>query len=288
MASLNQAILGRILLPVPPARSQRRITAVLSAFDDLIAINERRIDVLEELARSLYREWFLRFRFPGHEDATFVDSELGSIPQGWEVRRLADLVTTQYGYTASASDKDVGPKLLRGKDINKRSFVEWDTVPYCEIHEDELAKFRLEVDDVCVIRMADPGKAGIVEADVSAVFASYLVRLRSTDSRLPPYLLFHFLDSPEYQDWVRGSSTGSTRKSASAAVLTEPRLAVPTTEVAQDYDARTRKLREELAALVGANAALARTRDLLLSRLVSGELDISRLDLAGLLSTEAP
>ncbi len=268
--------------------TQRRVAAILSAFDELIEINGRRIELLEDLARSVYREWFVRFRFPGHENVEFVDSDLGSIPAGWEVWRLLDLVTTQYGYTASASDKEVGPKLLRGMDINKRSFVDWATVPYCEIDDEQLSKFRLEVDDICVIRMADPGKGGIVEADVDAVFASYLVRIRSADPRLPPYLLFHFLDSAEYQDWVTGSSTGSTRKSASAAVLTEPRLAIPTPELARLYDSKARALRQQLTALVATNAALARTRDLLLPPLVTGRLDISHIDLGDLLPSEGP
>jgi len=78
------------LLPVgvPSVATQRRIAAVLSAFDELIEINERRIEVLEDLARSLYREWFVRFRFPGHEDATFVGSARGEIPERWTVCRL--------------------------------------------------------------------------------------------------------------------------------------------------------------------------------------------------------
>ena len=77
------------MLGSSPLRSgqptQRRIAAVLSAFDELIEINERRIELLEDLARSLYREWFVHFRFPGHEDVELVDSELGPIPEGWQV-----------------------------------------------------------------------------------------------------------------------------------------------------------------------------------------------------------
>lgn len=65
--------------------TQRRVAAILSAFDELIEINERRIEMLEDLAQSLYREWVVRFRFPGHADVQFADSELGPIPQGWTV-----------------------------------------------------------------------------------------------------------------------------------------------------------------------------------------------------------
>src|SRR5215472_7808938 len=70
---------------LPPLRTQRQIAGILSAYDDLIENNQRRIKILEEMARSLYREWFVNFRFPGHEKVPLVDSPLGPIPKGWEV-----------------------------------------------------------------------------------------------------------------------------------------------------------------------------------------------------------
>jgi len=81
MASLNQDILGRISIRIPPIPTQRRIACVLSVFNELIEINERQIELLEQLGRSLYREWFVRFRFPGHEDVELVDSELVGGPR---------------------------------------------------------------------------------------------------------------------------------------------------------------------------------------------------------------
>jgi len=283
----NAQILGSFPVPLPELQEQRRAAALLSAFDELIEINERRIALLEDLARSLYREWFVHFRFPGHEEMDFVDSELGSIPEGWEARRIRELVTTQYGLTASSQQEEVGPRFLRGMDINKRSYIDWAAVPYCLASREQLARFRLEVGDICVIRMADPGKAGIVETTTEAVFASYLVRLRCLDARVPPYLLYHYLDSDDYQVWASGSSTGATRKSASAAVLTEPRLVVPSPEVASLFNSQVVELRGHLAGLVEESASLAATRDLLLPRLVTGRLDISDVDLGDLLPADA-
>ena len=75
-------------IPVPLLPTQRNIAAVLSAYDDLIENNTRRIKILEEMASAIYREWFVEFRFPGHEGVEMVESELGLIPQGWEVGRL--------------------------------------------------------------------------------------------------------------------------------------------------------------------------------------------------------
>ena len=70
--------------PIPPLPIQRRIASILSAYDDLIENNRKRIAILEDMARRLYREWFVHFRYPGHESVPLVDSPLGRIPQGWE------------------------------------------------------------------------------------------------------------------------------------------------------------------------------------------------------------
>ncbi|RYG94310.1 MAG: restriction endonuclease subunit S, partial [Alphaproteobacteria bacterium] len=89
---------------VPDLRLQQRITAVLSAFDKLIEINHRRIELLEDLARSLYREWFVQFRFPGHQDSAFIETSLGTIPKGWSVRTLGASAKWLSGGTPSTTE----------------------------------------------------------------------------------------------------------------------------------------------------------------------------------------
>ena len=262
---------------VPPAKRQREIAAILSAYDDLIENNTRRIAILEEMARRIYEEWFVRFRFPGHEHTRMVDSPLGPVPEGWRVVPLAQMVATQYGYTESATDTPIGPKFLRGMDINKQPFIDWSAVPYCPIDADNFSKFKLSVGDVVVIRMADPGKIGIVEKNVEAVFASYLVRLRIVDERLSPYLLFYFLTSERYQDYITGVSTGTTRKSASAPVITGITFTVPPANVMEQFMGQVTPLRKLLNLLLEKNTNLRTTRDLLLPKLISGELDVSDL-----------
>ena len=96
----NAKVLGRFSFTLPPRRVQRRIADILSSYDDLIENNRRRIALLEQAARELHREWFVRLRFPGHENTRIVDG----VPEGWQRVRLSDLVSTQYGYTASANE----------------------------------------------------------------------------------------------------------------------------------------------------------------------------------------
>lgn len=277
---LNRNVLHRLPARRPPVQIQRKIAAILSAYDDLIENNSRRVDVLEETAQRIYREWFVDFRYPGHENVSLTDSDLGQIPESWPVVALSDLTSTQYGYTESATTEPVGPRFLRGMDINKTSYIDWATVPYCPIDAPNHAKYRLTRGDVVIIRMADPGKVGIVEADVDAVFASYLIRIRPRADAIIPYFLFYFLSSESYQAFVSGASTGTTRKSLSAPLIASARLALPPAATQAAFLDVIAPLRGLLNALAAENAMLRTTRDSLLYRLISGEVDVTELDIA--------
>jgi type I restriction enzyme S subunit len=89
--TLNRNHLDSLEVNVPPLPIQRHIAGILSAYDELIENSQRRIKILESMARALYREWFVHFRFPGHESAPLVPSTLGEIPQGWEVKKLSEI-----------------------------------------------------------------------------------------------------------------------------------------------------------------------------------------------------
>jgi type I restriction enzyme S subunit len=91
----------QVKVQLPPLPLQQEIASILSAYDDLIENNTRRIKILEEMARAIYREWFVHFRFPGHEKVKLVDSPLGKIPEGWEVKPIGDVIETLGGGTPS-------------------------------------------------------------------------------------------------------------------------------------------------------------------------------------------
>jgi type I restriction enzyme S subunit len=277
---VNKTTFENLQASAPSLPTQRKIAAILSAYDDLIENNLRRIKILEEMAQNLYRGWFVKFRFPGHEQSRFTDSSLGRIPEGWEVNALSEYVNTQYGYTESAQENPVGPKYLRGMDINKTTYIDWEAVPFCPISDDQFSKYQLAKGDIVIIRMADPGKVGIVEKDVNAVFASYLVRLSRTSNCIGSYYLFHFLISERYQGYITGASTGTTRKSASAGVLTGIDVLIPPESILVDFELQIQGFRGLLNNLLDQISTVRRTRDLLLPKLISGEADVSELDIA--------
>ena len=269
--NLSRAKLLSITFPVPDLAVQKRVADTLSAYDDLIENNRRRIALLEEAARLLYREWFVHFRYPGHEH----DEITNGIPQGWDRRYLGDVVTTQYGHTASASEGEEGPRFVRGTDINKRSFIDWSSVPYCPEQGLNFEKYALFPGDILVIRMADPGKVALVEEPVRAVFASYLVRLKiKTPGEIPPIFLFMTLMEERYQGFVAASSGGATRKSASAKLLTDFHFVVPPKNLLQLFAEQVMTLREMIRNLVDQSASAVQARDLLLPRLMNGEIAV--------------
>ena len=260
-----------IEIPLPTPSQQERLVEILSAYDDLIENNRRRIALLEEVARLLYRELFVHFRFPGHEHVKIIDG----LPEGWERPYLGDVVTTQYGHTASASDEEVGPKFVRGTDINKRSFIDWATVPYCPEQGLDFNKYALVPGDILVIRMADPGKVAFIEKTIRAVFASYLVRLKVRNpEELPPIFLFMTLMEERYQGFIRSSSGGSTRKSASAKLLTDFHFVKPPKVLLKLFIEQVAPMREMITKLVDQSSGAAQARDLLLPRLMNGEIAV--------------
>lgn len=267
----NAKVLGRFSFRLPSRREQHRIADILSAYDDLIETNRRRIELLEQAACELYREWFVRLRFPGHENIRIVDG----VPEEWERIRLSTLVSTQYGYTASADEEPVGPRFLRGTDINKNSYIDWNTVPYCHTSNLNIGKYALRPGDLLVVRMADPGKVAIVEKHVHAIFASYLVRLVIHDhSRSLPLYLFYVLADSEYQGFIGAASGGSTRKSASPKLLTDFTVVQPPILVQSLFVDHVAPLRRMIVSLLDQNAQAKASRDLLLPRLMSGEVAV--------------
>lgn len=260
---------------VPPEEIIKRIASVLSAYDDLIENNEKRIKVLEEMAERLYREWFVKFKFTGHEKVKMVDSgtEYGKIPEGWEVKRLGEVVIPQYGYTASAEENSNYPKYLRGTDINKSSFIDWMNVPNCKISEEDFRKYKIRKGDVFIIRMADPGKIGICERDIKAVFASYLMRL-NIKSNLTPYYLYYFVISEKYQGFVLGASGGTTRKSINSQQVCAIDVLIPKREILDNFETKASLLRAELTKLIQQNNSISKIRDLLIPQLVTGRREL--------------
>jgi type I restriction enzyme S subunit len=203
---------------------------------------------------------------------SFEASESGLIPAGREATTLGDLChKPQYGYTASASEEPIGPRFLRITDINKRAWVRWSDVPYCSISSADHNKFKLHAGDIVIARMADPGHGAVIEGDVDAVFASYLIRFVPKDRARVRYLQY-WLRSDKYWEIVRGYQSGSTRANLNAQVLSSFPVLSPPARIADAFGLLITSLRERVVAAVDESRALSQLQDSLLPKLVSGEL----------------
>jgi len=256
----------------PPLPKQCAIAAVLSSLDDKIELNRQMNQTLEVMAQAIFKSWFVDFE--PFRDKGMEELPLGEIPKGWNTDKLSKLCSTQYGYTASANDEPVGPHLLRVTDINKQNWIEWTSVPYCQIEEQDKPKYTLDVGDIVVARMADPGKSAIIEQPIDAVFASYLVRLK-TESLAYAYYVYGFLKSRAYAEYSEGAMGGSSvQKSMNAKVIVDTDLVIPPRKALEAFLDYILPLRGRLVANVEQAANLAAIRDTLLPKLLSGEIRI--------------
>ena len=263
---------------LPELLTQRKIAAILSAYDELIENNLRRIKILEEMAQNLYREWFVKFRFPGHEQARFVDSPLGMIPEGWE----AKAVTTSIA---------VNPKVRVPKN-GEKPFVSMgllanNSMLICEVETrtgNSGSKFQNA--DTLFARITpclENGKTGYVQFlsnDKAVAFGSTeFIVLRSLS--LSPEFVYLLARSSEFRDNAIKSMSGATgRQRVSEKCFDNFVIAHPDQDTLSKFTIHIAPIFQQSFILAKKNISLRRTRDMLLPRLISGEVDVSELDIA--------
>jgi type I restriction enzyme, S subunit len=172
MPNLNTTILRGIQVRFPPADEQRRIASILSAYDDLIENNTRRIAILEAMARRIYEEWFIRFRFPGHEGVRTVESELGLVPEGWRTDVLAGVCEPKTGIQTGpfgsqlhkADYSEVGVPLLMPKDLIGFRIEEDSVARVPETTAESLKRHRMRPGDIAYGRRGDIGRRAFIMA----------------------------------------------------------------------------------------------------------------------------
>ena len=272
----NLGQLKELAVRIPPLARQRNISRALRSFDALIENNRRRIEILEEMARLLYREWFVHFRFPGQESVELVDSDLGLIPEGWEVN-VASIAL------------EITPKLRAKKDQEYRFITMGDlSESSMDCRPSEVrsgnsgAKF--QNGDILFARITpclENGKTGFVQCldhgEIGRGSTEFIV-LRGR--RLSPEYSYLLAREDGFRQHAITSMSGvSGRQRVSNACFDSYLLAVPPPAVAQRFSDLVAPMFSLVARLADQNETLREARDLLLPRLISGELDICDLDL---------
>lgn len=270
---INKSAFSDIELLVPPLPIQRKIASVLFAYDDLIENNTLRIAILEEMAQTIYREWFIHFRFPGHEQVRMVDSELGAIPEGWEMKCLGDIAEEA---RRSVEPEEVDPETpyfgLEHLPRKSIALSDWGTAE--EAKSTKLAFKRGEI------------LFGKIRPYFHKVGVAPIEGICSTDAiviapKSPDYfaLVLVSVSSEQFVEYATLTSQGTKMPRADWKVLVKYPVAVPPTSVLWHFNQLVQDFVAQIQNMIFRNKNLRRTRDLLLPCLVSGELDVSNLSI---------
>lgn len=264
--NLSTEVIRNSPIVCPALTVQRSIASILSSYDDLIENNTRRIAILEEMARRLYEEWFVRFRFPGHDQVRMVESELGLIPDGWSTERIGNLIEFKKGKKPDSVAVEQTNDLLRHLLID--ALRGGSRAEY--VSPEKMVGTR--TDDT--IMVMDGSGSSEVFIGHEGVIGSTLGRYRVLpESGIHPLWLFLFFISNLSE--IKSKNIGAAIPHANKDFIHGIVVPVAKAEIADHFGNVTRPMFELISTLRKKNTNLRAQRDLLLPKLISGEVDVS-------------
>jgi type I restriction enzyme S subunit len=263
---INKTAFSDIEVKVPPLPIQRRIAGILSAYDDLIENNQRRIKILEQMARSLYREWFVQFKFTGHEKVKRVRSPLGMIPEGWEVKKLKDVCRLTMGQSPKSefyNETGEGQVFHQGvTDFGER--FPTDRL-FCTV-EGRIA----EAGDILFSVRAPVGRMNI--ANKKIIIGRGLSAIRHNDGH--QVFLWEQLRNHFTKDDMMGN--GAIFAAVTKDDMQGIEILCPPEQLIVSAEKHFLPLHGQIGNLTIQTKNLLETRDLLLPRLLSGQVNIEK------------
>ena len=258
-------------IPVAPLDAQKNIGGILSAYDELIENNQRRIALLEKMAEEIYREWFVRLHFHGYEKAKFVKG----IPQGWRVAELKELASVN---PSSISRRNNLESILH-VDISSVSTNRIDDVtPYASVDAPGRARRRVKHGDVIwsSVRPANRAYCLIYEPDENLIVSTGFAVIRPNDTTPFTFLFFAVTSNP-FVDQMTTVAKGAAYPATSFDDFEKAKLLVPTDDLMKSFHEKAEPMFRQKHFLQQQSERLRKTRDLLLPRLISGKLSVENL-----------
>ena len=254
---------------VPPLPVQRRIAGILSTYDELMENSQRRIRLLEAMARALYREWFVHFRFPGHERTRIVDG----LPEGWERKPLEEIAEFRLGKMLD-QEKNRGDLLPYLANVNVR-WGEFDLRDLREMRfeQDELETFGLKSGDIVMCEGGEPGRCAIWKEQMPGMMIQKAIHRIRCRGNMGHNYLYHSLRDQGESGHLAAFFTGATIKHLPREKLAKVTVLVPSELLLKKFGDATISMEEQLETLQRQIQNLRRTRDLLLPRLLSGQVE---------------
>ncbi len=284
--NVSKSAFSNIEVSVPEKQIQRKIASILSAYDDLIENNTRRIAILEEMARSIHREWFINFHFPGHEDCRRVDSPSGMIPEGWCERSL-DQITSKIGSGSTPTGgknayKESGVTLIRSLNVYDFNLQD-DGLAFID---DQQAR---QLDNVCVERHdillnitgASVTRCCMVRSDLlPARVNQHVAIIRADKTKVDPFFLISTINSERHKKQLLAlAQGGATREALTKTTIQKYAILLPDSDTMARFASVAEGLFEQREILQRKNQNLRTTRDLMLPKLISGQLSVEHLDI---------
>ena len=281
---LSPTDLKRIKIVLPCLDTQKRIAEILSAYDDLIENNNRRIALLEKAAQELYKEWFVRFRFPGYENAKFENG----LPEGWERTTFEKIASFQNGYAFKSNEllDSAEPNtyevfkqghIKRGGGFKAEGTKSWYHKSSCT----GLQKFVLHKKDVLMAmtdmkdNVAILGNTAIMPYDNRYILNQRVGLLRPTHYRGTDFAYIHLLtNSYDFVQDLRSRANRGVQVNLSAVQIRESETVVPSEIINKKFAKIMDPIFEEIFNIMIQSENLAKQRDLLLPRLMSGKLEV--------------
>ena len=257
-ANISPGQVESLEIRLPQISVQHKIADILSAYDDLIENNTRRIKILEEMAQLLYCEWFVNFRFPGHENVKFVESAIGLIPEGW-AGKLEDALILQRGFDLPNRDRKEGriPIYAATGIVGTHNEV------------------RVKAPGVVTGRSGSLGTVMYVDEDFWALNTTLWVK---EFRRVTPIYAFYLLNSLGLEQYNSGAAVPTLNRND----IHKLPVIIPPSKVLEQFDIVVQSLFKLKKNLIKKNRNLRQTRDRLLPKLISGEIDAEALDLGSL------
>ena len=263
--------LDQFELALPPLPVQRQIACILSAYDELIENSQRRIRILEAMTRTLYREWFVHFRFPGHEDRPRVASSLGEIPNGWEVKKLDNVAIVNRAQISART----APEQLHYIDISSVSPGQIDsTTSYNFADAPGRARRIVQHGDVLwsCVRPNRRSHAQVMHPNPNSIASTGFAVL--TPATVPFTFLYCATTTDDFVAFLTNNATGAAYPAVTAATFEKADLLIPPAPLLMQFGDATIPTAEQAHTLRRQIECLCRTRELLLPRLLSGQVKV--------------
>lgn len=261
---INKSDFSNIEIEVDDLPTQQKIALILSTYDDLIENNTRRIKILEEMAQTIYKEWFVNFRFPGHEKVKFVDSSLGKIPEGWEVKDLINVANILMGQSPKSefyNEDDIGLPFHQGVTDFGFRFPEHST--FCSVQNRIAEKL-----DILFSVRAPVGRINI--ANSKLIIGRGLSAIRHKDN-LQSYLFYLLKNTFTIEDTL---GSGAIFNSVTKDDMYKIKVIKPSNEFDKHFNELIEPIDSQIENLNSKISNLRKTRDLLLPKLMSGEVEL--------------